>query len=378
MQEKKVGAARFSARFSISWPVHAGGYPRVEEMASVVSKSLGRLKDDLDQRTRSALGPDGAVEHLSVVPSERAVDVILTITAPEGVISDLMGTDHLRSLGAAFGDDLASCIKTFVLVAIPEARRGANAYHVTYALGDRPVRDPDDYGRMLHDRTEAEQLVDALEPAAKALDRVDYNRLKRISQGYRDLYDLAESTSRGDVEVATGHLTPATQLASLNSELGTELDESGLGEAIRRNSELIQRMASLATLPAVDAELMRGRYGTEMLYLAQQENHLSEVRSFRSALTISNNVLKRLGSADEAGVAHSKGLAKAAAIGRIALGGLFAASNITLGALAGAISSLPTLGLGTVAATVGICTSAYTGLNSALGALKELGDALER
>lgn len=376
MHEKNVGAARFSARFSINWSVNVGGYPSVEKMAAFLNKSP-RLKDDLEQRTRSALGPEGAVERLSVVPSERAVDVVLTINAPEGVIPDLMGSDHLRSLGVAFGNDLASCIKTFVLVAIPEARRGADAYHVTYTLGDRPIWDPDGYRRMLRDRTTTEQLVDALEPAARALDRVDYNRMKRISHGYRQLYDLAESGSLGDVAAAKGHLTPETRLMSLNSELGAELDQSGLGEAITHNSQLIQEIASLATLPAVDADLMRGRYATEMLYLAQRENHLSEVRSFRSALTASNDELKRLDSADEAPVVHGKGLAKAAAISRIALGGLFAASNITLGALAGAISSLPTLGLGSVAATVGVCTSAYTGLNGALSALKELGDAID-
>jgi len=143
MQDRNVGAARFSARFSVNWPVNAGGYPRVEEMAAFLSKSP-RLEDELEQRTRSALGPEGAVERLSVVASERAVDIVLTIRAPELVIADLMGSDHLRSLGAAFGDDLASCIKTFVLVGIPEARRGANAYHVTYTLGDSPVGDPDE------------------------------------------------------------------------------------------------------------------------------------------------------------------------------------------------------------------------------------------
>src|SRR2546427_782904 len=99
MLEQNIGVARFSASFSISWPVNVGGYPNVEEMAALVSKSP-RLKDDLEQRTRSALGPEAAVERLNVVPSERAVDVVLTIRAPEGVISDLMGGEHLRSLGA--------------------------------------------------------------------------------------------------------------------------------------------------------------------------------------------------------------------------------------------------------------------------------------
>jgi hypothetical protein len=67
----------------------------------------------------------------------------------------------------------------------------------------------------------------------------------------------------------------------------------------------------------------------------------------------------------------------ASAVGKLALGGTFAATNIGLGALVGIITALPTLTLGTVGAAAGIAASAYTGLNTSLDALKDLAAVVE-
>ena len=70
-------------------------------------------------------------------------------------------------------------------------------------------------------------------------------------------------------------------------------------------------------------------------------------------------------------------LRKVAAFNKVALGGTFAACNLGLGAIAGVVTALPMLGIGTVGATAGVAGSMYVGLNGASDGLKEYASILE-
>ena len=66
------------------------------------------------------------------------------------------------------------------------------------------------------------------------------------------------------------------------------------------------------------------------------------------------------------------------ALGKLALGGVFTATNVGLGTIVGVVAALPTLTMGSVGAAVVVVASAFTGTNTSFEALKDLASALEQ
>ena len=213
----------------------------------------------------------------------------------------------------------------------------------------------------------------------RALDKLDYNRLRRLSlRAQTDTNALRHWREAAHREVFEEFpIDAALDGRASHAELLDEVNQSGIGEILHEKHELIRAHISRETLPLLDASITSRAEIDEMIALAQAINHLSESRLGLDWLhQITPAIMLRSAHPPESSpLAHR--LHFIAALIKLTGGSGLAAANLALGVLAGAGTALPTLGLGTVAATIGIVTSAYTGLNSAADGLKDLASAID-
>jgi hypothetical protein len=234
------------------------------------------------------------------------------------------------------------------------------------------------------------QVIEALEretrkPVADALDRIDLNRINRISLASRDLDWKIRRFEHDQFD----HGRPERELAGLVAEadrarrgLSAELAKSGLEQLIRVHSSEIRQITSRETIPRLDGVLSheideditrvreRGYKG-----IADAPVRISDLAIMES-ISLARTKTKVAERPEPSG-SFATAL-KWVNVGTMLAGGsVLASGNILVGAIAGATLSAPTLGLGTVAAYLGLLTSVYTGVTKFGEGLKNAGELLE-
>jgi hypothetical protein len=246
-----------------------------------------------------------------------------------------------------------------------------------------------------------DQLLDAIgklgddlnHPLTEALKRVDQNNLRRLGDrlqrsrtqlgfAQQELeLDEAENVSQTEAIVLIMHAS------EIHRELLDELQLSGVTAVLHEHRQRIREVVSRDTIPLIDAQSSH-RHLDELIQLAVEQDRVSETRFGETYLIkLAPTAILNARVNEESGEEHPKKdkqsersalrLKKIAAAMKITAGGSLTAVNVGVGCIVGLLSALPTLGLGTVAAAVGIATSAYTGLNAASDGLKDLASAIE-
>lgn len=233
-------------------------------------------------------------------------------------------------------------------------------------------------------------LKDKIErPMAVVLSKLNYNRMKwlleRFKTEHRAIRELQSRGTQSD-ELREVALAKLLILRRDYADLIDEIEQVGLLDILTEHQRDIRAVLSKATLPDLDALLVSMEEIVTLITKVREVDHLRETNGGRKYLLDLSEEriirsMRRL--PDEKGNEPkeknwtAQWVKVIAATGKMALGGSFAAANFGLGTIAGVASSLPTLGMGTVAATVAIAASGYTGLNAACDALKDLATALE-
>jgi hypothetical protein len=228
----------------------------------------------------------------------------------------------------------------------------------------------------------AKERIDAfVETAGKsltrALDKLNYGRLRYLGNRFRDADNMPESEHPND------DLLRYLPLRQDYIQLLDELSDAGVLEVIVEKGDEIRDLVSPATMPAIDAEVVHPMRLRGIMENARKTNLVSLTRGGRQYVEqiTSERVIAAIRQPAETVDRQKKRLPKylrlIGASGKIVVGSSLTVANVSLGVMAGVVGALPTLGLGTVAAAVGIATSTYTGLNSACDALKDLASALD-
>jgi hypothetical protein len=181
----------------------------------------------------------------------------------------------------------------------------------------------------------------------RAIDVLDAQRLRRLALRYRELSALAHADRPlpgSDSQAVYAGLTAT-------SELLDELERSSLLPVVQEHAGYLGSLVHEETLPGADGGWARGEQVHQLIADAQRDTRA--VRELKPSLIVE---------------AHEKAWSRkdtarwTDGMGDVVLGGGFAAANVTAGVIAGIFATLPTLGVGTVATTVGVVTSTYTGL----------------
>lgn len=220
------------------------------------------------------------------------------------------------------------------------------------------------------------------QPLKTALGKIDQNLISRLGQSL----NLARPELmhyehfRYDEENA---LKLVKNVFETNNVLRYELLMSEVDKVILEHSEEIQKIISTSTLPLIDG-YVHPHDIEQLIQFAKKQNYVSETNLGSSyADKIRADDILELAEDQEKKEEKSKKdnrprkIRKISAGFKIANGGVDTAANIAIGSLVGIVSALPTLGIGAVAASVGIATSIYTGLNTTCEGLKDLATAIE-
>lgn len=223
-------------------------------------------------------------------------------------------------------------------------------------------------------------------PMSTVLDRLDLNHVRRLAKRISHNRNRLVYDRRGRFRDEVS-LPLVLDIREAYEELLNEITDSGVQDILMERRGQIRDVISEFTLPQVDAQYIHPYELKQLIQLAKEKDNLSETNFGKTQLEkLSPDVLavpeeppdESKESRKENRERKVRRLRSAAAWIKISTGGGLAAANLTLGALAGVVSALPTLGLGTVAAVVGIATSTYTGLNAASDALKDMASNLEQ
>lgn len=216
------------------------------------------------------------------------------------------------------------------------------------------------------------------------LDRLDYRRIRQLGVRLRNIpapsddWDLPSSSLQGWV---------GSYDASL--EIVRIMAEAGLERLLRSHSSEIREALSVEILPCIDAAIA-GRPALDMLVKRAKDEDLVRRVDFtnRAAEAPSREALAEyLVVQLDVGVTWPerpkvdervgmRRLKLGALIGQMALGGALAAANVSLGVVAGVLSSIPAI-VGNVPIAAGMIGSTYTGLNGLFSALDKVADALK-
>lgn len=183
------------------------------------------------------------------------------------------------------------------------------------------------------------------------MERVDYRRLTRNAKRLRH---IATQGELGEERRADGRDEPPDrgrpsiqaqdlyESLDLSLELYEELERTRLIRVVVDYPDHLRQLVHEETLPAFDAE-WAGREGPYHLLKVAQESEGDLIEAGEMLREARDNVWSRKDSARWLDGA-----------GDVVLGASFATANVALGAIAGIVGSLPTLGIGTVAAVVGV------------------------
>lgn len=201
------------------------------------------------------------------------------------------------------------------------------------------------------------------EPALEAdvepmLDRIDYKHLIRNAKSLRQIADAAglnrpeafrETAERQEHQLEAQILFDSLALANAFLD---EAERTGLLPFVFEHHEILREITHEETLPAFDANWAGAQGPDRLINTAQTSNE--SIADTKALLSI----------AKDRGWRRADSARWFDGAGDIVLGAGFATANIALGAVAGIVGSLPTLGIGTVAAVVGVTTSTFTGLTT--------------
>lgn len=220
---------------------------------------------------------------------------------------------------------------------------------------------------------------------SKALDRLDYNQIRRISVRIRNNESRLKATDETPFLDDEFIIEIALEAWSAHNELLEEVIKSQVGAVLLEHRDLIRSIISKDAIPEFDAAVSTPSEIDEMIKLAKEKDYLDKFYLGKNLLiNIAPDKLyqliiefskEKIVKSEEIRAIRLK---KIAALSKLTVGGLFTAVNLTLGGFTGVLTALPTLGLGTVAAVIGIATSSYTGLNSACDALKDFASTIEK
>lgn len=225
-----------------------------------------------------------------------------------------------------------------------------------------------------------------LNAAGGVLDKLDYNRLRHLGVTLRNIprvrkdhdWDLPPAVLQGWIKSYSATLDTIRMA-----------EEAGLTSVLQENSAEIRALLSPEVIPLLD------RY---VISKEDFEKELEELISLAKASDAVRLSLPHYVTSDEE-LAHilvvdlyssvqfrdrpivdkkvgMKRLQIGALIGKVAVGGALTVANLSIGALAGVVTALPTLSLGSVAAALGIATSCYTGLVAASDAVEKIAGAI--
>jgi hypothetical protein len=200
-------------------------------------------------------------------------------------------------------------------------------------------------------------LVTEVEPT---LDRLDYGRLRRNAKALRRIALQGElrqepSNNRFSPESQVRRSVQAQDLyesLTLSLDLVEELERTRLLSVISEHPRVLQEIVHDETIPAFDAEWAGPEEVYRLVEVAQNSN--GELMESREML---------LEARDKAWTRKDTARWVDGA-GDIVLGASLASANVAAGAIVGIVGMLPTLGIGTVAAALGVTTSAFTGLTT--------------
>jgi len=180
-----------------------------------------------------------------------------------------------------------------------------------------------------------------------AMDILDTRRLRRLALRFRELA-LNEGLRKNSSSL---HRDEVPTCLWASAELLDELERSRLLSFLQEHSDLLSEIVHEETLPGADAD-WADRHEIERL-ISDAQQHPSAIQKLDRSLV--EKAQHRTWTRQDT-ARWTDGL------GDVILGGGFAAANATAGLVAGVFTSLPTLGLGTVTAMIGVLTSTYTGL----------------
>lgn len=307
----------------------------------------------------------------------------ITIEFPDG--------SHLR--GWLYHGDYLTHVLGGRLVALD--REGKELRFVTFRHGEwssvhigggEYITFPED--AALEQIDELEETIER--PMRDALDRLDYNELKRLAEAHHHLASRAarqrwyiNAAPEVDTFVETALVAKTEYLHLL-----AQLKKSRISDLMVTHAERLSKAIAANTLPGIDADVVDDIPDPELqtlftLYLRLREHErlieldcgealvqeittdrLLEVHRYAAERTESFVNPKQSGAGHEPnkpGPVWPTAVKRTAAIGRLATGGSFVAANLGLGSIVGVVSTLPTLTLGSVAAVIAIATSCYTG-----------------
>jgi len=224
-----------------------------------------------------------------------------------------------------------------------------------------------------------------LEAPGSVLDKLDYNRLRRLGTTLRNIPNVREDTDwdfpPSSLQGWVASYDAAVQVVQIAAQ-------SGIMSVLQAKSEEIKAILSPEIIPSLDAHILRRERIEDMIADAKA---LKVIRDFDLekfySIAVSREAIARaiVVSLDET-VAYDlrpkvdanvgmKRLQVGALIGKAAAGGALAVANLALGVLAG-LSHMPAI-VGSVSIAVGIVGSAYTGLSATCDAVEKIAATIQ-
>jgi len=244
-------------------------------------------------------------------------------------------------------------------------------------------------------RLESDIPTDLSDAILRALDRTDFNEIRKLAQAFAKLqnrfhgsYNRLTMSNVEDGDIKHGVAETVIESKARYLQLLDDIDHSGLLSVLVEHGEIIRK----EPLPHEDWYYYRYNYRPhdrlilESMYFEAQKDEVALEKSCgRHVLqhiqvdalieALNNPTSKEPHKETES--EWPKRLRVIAASGKIVIGGGFATTNLGAGFVAGIMTAIPTLGIGAIASALGVATSAYTGLNAACDGVKDLATALE-
>jgi hypothetical protein len=188
-----------------------------------------------------------------------------------------------------------------------------------------------------------------------ALELLDYRRLRRNAKLLRRIGTEAKEATDERTQPRRDGGSPIRpqdlyEALGLSLDLFEELERARVLGVVLEHPRLLQQLVHEETIPAFDAEWSGPKEVYRLVEIAQKSDvELVEsreiVREARERVWTRKDTARWIDGASD-----------------VVLGASLATANVAAGAIVGIVSMLPTLGIGTVAAAVGLTTSAFTGL----------------
>lgn len=232
-------------------------------------------------------------------------------------------------------------------------------------------------------RRKAEKMMDEREPTeielkelndamSEALEKLDYNKIKEIRGGFMQMREKFNNAQNPQLNESNEAREFIIKINDCYGQLLEEAEKAGITKVVRTHHQTIRKSIHHKQVLEIELNIVETVQLDEIEEITTEKSYHADPETVKSDQESLSNELESTSVKD-----WSKILKSASGVGKIIVGGLLSATNLTLGISAFLMTGMNSTSGQSIPIFIGIANSFASGLNYAADGVKNISEVIK-